>query len=466
MNHQTSRRPLQPLTALPATRGSYLRAVFVTIHIAAISLGAHLAAQGPEIRYVYDEVGRLVAAIDQTGQAAVYTYDAVGNVLSITRHSASTVTLLDFTPATGPAATLVRIVGLGFGTTPAQHTVTFNGVSAVVSSASPTQLTVTVPSGATTGHIAVVSPNGQAISAAPFVVGAGNTPQIINFSPQIGKAGGQITLTGSGYSTTPASNRTRFNVTTAQVLNASPTTLTTVVPLGGTSGPITLVTSFGTAVTPGDFFVPPGNLLVSDVTFTGRLVTGQPQLIALPVAARVGLAVFDLPPGHRLGLRASSVSIFSTTLTVLRPEGTTLVTNSAVGTSGTFLEATIPSPATHTVLIDPNASYTGNMTLTLYDVPADSTGTIVPGGSAVTISPSTPGENAQLTFAGAVGQKVSLRITASTIAQSYISIRKPDGTHLVSPIWTTGSSSFLNPVSLPAAGTYTIFVDPYLVSCY
>jgi len=36
---------------------------------------------------------------------------------------------------------------------------------------------------------------------------------------------------------------------------------------------------------------------------------------------------------------------------------------------------------------------TGNLTLTLYDVPADVSGTITPGGSADTVTTTVPGQN-------------------------------------------------------------------------
>lgn len=42
---------------------------------------ASLAAQSGTIRYIYDELGRLAGVIDGNGDAAVYHYDAVGNLL-------------------------------------------------------------------------------------------------------------------------------------------------------------------------------------------------------------------------------------------------------------------------------------------------------------------------------------------------------------------------------------------------
>lgn len=44
-----------------------------------------LAQQQMEFTYIYDQSGRLVRAIDSTGNVLTYTYDAAGNLLSITR---------------------------------------------------------------------------------------------------------------------------------------------------------------------------------------------------------------------------------------------------------------------------------------------------------------------------------------------------------------------------------------------
>ena len=76
--------------------------------------------------------------------------------------------ITSFAPATGPEGTAVVVTGSGFlGTT----AVAFNGVNAaglVVDS--PTQLSVKVPAGATTGPITVTTPVAVATSALPFTV--------------------------------------------------------------------------------------------------------------------------------------------------------------------------------------------------------------------------------------------------------------------------------------------------------
>ena len=40
-----------------------------------------------QAQYIYDDLGRLSQVIDGQGNVATYTYDAVGNLLSITRNT-------------------------------------------------------------------------------------------------------------------------------------------------------------------------------------------------------------------------------------------------------------------------------------------------------------------------------------------------------------------------------------------
>jgi uncharacterized repeat protein (TIGR03803 family) len=78
-----------------------------------------------------------------------------------------TPTVVSFSPPSGPVGTPVTITGTGL----MQATkVTFNGKSAAITVNSDTQITATVPTGATTGNIMVMTPGGSAISATSFTV--------------------------------------------------------------------------------------------------------------------------------------------------------------------------------------------------------------------------------------------------------------------------------------------------------
>jgi YD repeat-containing protein len=137
------------------------------------------------IQYVYDELGRLIAVVDPSGDAAVYTYDAVGNVLSIDRYASSQVSVISFSPGIGPIGTTVAIQGTGFSATANESTVEFNGTAATISSATPTELVVTVPSGATTGPIEVTRPSGSDTSSTDFTITSPTGPTISTSTPTI-----------------------------------------------------------------------------------------------------------------------------------------------------------------------------------------------------------------------------------------------------------------------------------------
>ena len=62
--------------------------IFV-LSISLLLLGFFIA-NAEEAKYIYDELGRLYQVIDEQGNAATYNYDAVGNLLSITRSTGIT----------------------------------------------------------------------------------------------------------------------------------------------------------------------------------------------------------------------------------------------------------------------------------------------------------------------------------------------------------------------------------------
>lgn len=113
----------------------------------------------------------------------------------------------------------------------------------------------------------------------------------------------------------------------------------------------------------------------------------------------------------------------------------------------------------YTILVDPQAAATGSMTVTLYDVPADTTGSAAIGGPSLTATLATPGQNGHITFEGSAGQRVSLRFTGVTILSSYVTILRPDGTALGAKNIVTTSGRTIT-VDLPVDGTYAIVLDP------
>jgi len=447
---------------LRAGRARVLLAALILAAVPWVSSSAHA-----DITYTYDSLGRLRSVSDPAGDTSVYFYDSTGNILSISRHPSSQVDIIEFDPQSGPAGTTtVTVFGTGFGVTPQDNTLTINGVSATVSSASPTQLVATVPAGATTGPIAVtVSGGGSAISSEPFTVTAdGGAPTLTSFSPTIGVAGTAVTVVGVNYDPVVTANLVTFagNGLRAAVSSATSTTLGTTVPPGATSGRIKVATPRGSAVSADDFFVPAGSYTVADVVTTARMAIGETKTISIPTAGKIAIVIFDGPAGQRVSA-AFSGSIPSSAVSIYNPNGTALMTPLGMNTSNGFVDPkTLGAAGTYTLVIDPDGSYTGSVTITLYNV-VDVTGSITPGGAAVPVTVTTPGQNARLTFSGTAGQRVSLRATNVTgFTTAWVSILKPDGTTLSGPLAVgAGGTLFLDAVSLPTTASYTVVVDPF-----
>jgi hypothetical protein len=76
-------------------------------------------------------------------------------------------TITKFSPASGPVGTVVTIKGTNLS---GATKVTFNGVKGTITSDTATKIKVKVPSGATTGKIKVVTPDGKVKTATAFTV--------------------------------------------------------------------------------------------------------------------------------------------------------------------------------------------------------------------------------------------------------------------------------------------------------
>src|SRR5207245_9355913 len=104
----------------------------------------------------------------------------------------------------------------------------------------------------------------------------------------------------------------------------------------------------------------------------------------------------DGAAGQRLSVALTCATLAGRSLTVPKPDGSTLSAPSTIGTSPAGIDLPVlPTTGTYVIQIDPSSNYTGGLTLTLSE---EVTGTIVPGGSAVTVSISRAGQRARLTF--------------------------------------------------------------------
>ena len=294
------------------------------------------------------------------------------------------------------------------------------------------------------------------------------TVSVTSMTPGIAATGANLDITGAGFSSTPAENMVTINGRAADVSSASPDRLSVSVPAGATSGPVMVSTPSGGGTSPVDLYVPPPPFVPADVEFTAR--TGSDPVIAtLPSANKVALLTFAANKDDRVAIQLSSGTFGASTSTarisVLRPNGSALVGATGFGNSGLWLDTrTLPETGTYTMLIDPQGTATGQVTVRTFLVPPDAQTTAEPGGPEVVATTTVPGQNAIVSITGSANQRLSVALSGSTFGPSTsnasVSVLKPDGSTLVSARGFGTSGTFLDTFKLPAAGTYRVLVDP------
>lgn len=372
------------------------------------------AQQGGAANYFYDANGRLTSVLSPSGEAAIYNYDAAGNFTSITRFAANQLSILNFTPGTGSAATPVTIYGTGFSATPSANTVKFNGVTATVSAATNIRLDVQVPSGATTGPISVANTNGTINSSGNFFV----TPGGVEFTKR----------TYFGEATPFTFNKT---------VNSAP--LLTV-------GIMTFDAVAGQRV----------SLFIDDLIFLPGIQFAFSPYAQISILSPSGSSLVITPPNTTtfpIQDYAQYAAIF-----------------------GYMDPLTLPETGTYSIVIDPNnnistlpnqnGTYAMSGTVHLYDVSPDVTGTIAASGQPLPVNFGAPGQNAVLNFSGLNGQRICLRGSQDIATQIETNVKLyapgayPNGTPLISQ--SLFSSFFVDTMTLASNGVYTITIDPQL----
>lgn len=261
---------------------------------------------------------------------------------------------------------------------------------------------------------------------------------IISFTPRCGS--GEVRVLGTGFHPTASSVTIAgqavavLSATTTQIVAQSPTSgmglITVTTPGGSTSStePFTAgVCGYAGAMGPPSIsnFSPaigtPGTTVVS---ITGTFYS--PELSE----NRVAFNKYAFAP---------PTSATPTTVTTTVPSNATsghLSVSTPFGTgvsAGVFFVPPSPYVATDVQVMDTMALNTSK---------------------TVTISSAT--KIALVTFDGDAGQRVSLAVSNSTLGITALSIYKPDGI----PFFTSTYEPFVDPLTLPVSGTYTIVVDP------
>ena len=310
-------------------RSQRFRLGFSSLLLAIMFIGP-LTISADQAQYIYDELGRLVGVVDGQGNLASYEYDGVGNLLSITRGSvaAPTVTAIAPDPLNAGSPTSITITGTGLlvasvtTSNPeieisplAENTETSIETTFTLPNPTtfgPTTVTITVPGGSVNTTLTVAQP----------------APTINQISPTVGPPGLNVVIDGTGFGTKAGSNRVTFPGAggarlEATVVNESFTSLTVEVPVGTTSGDVTV--EVDTLLSVGAFFTTPGITVIPVTATVG--IPANPVLASANAGQTVQLqgegfvagSTVDVPVIDQAGV--SSIALVP--LTNVSPDGTT-----------------------------------------------------------------------------------------------------------------------------------------------
>jgi hypothetical protein len=152
----------------------------------------------------------------------------------------------------------------------------------------------------------------------------------------------------------------------------------------------------------------------------------------------------------------------SVNFVVFNPDGSQVVQLSfGTGDNRLFILPALTQTGTYTMMLQSTYPVNTTATISTYNLPANASASLSIGGSTQTLTTTVPGQNALATFTGTAGQSVTVHVTNSTFGgNGNVALLSTDGvTQLTSIVLNQGPNFNLPSVTLPATGTYTIFVN-------
>lgn len=200
-----------------------------------------------------------------------------------------------------------------------------------------------------------------------------------------------------------------------------------------------------------------------DISDTIGFGESNGKTVTMTVAQNAKLT-FNGTTGQRLAINQTGLTCAqsSTSVHKVDPDGT-LASPIAQSCGSTFID-TFPAgglgtSGTYAIVVNPAGLSTGSATLTLYDVPADASGSTTVDGSGVVLQMNAVGQNGQVTFSGSQNQQVRVRVTGNNIP-GFTTVKLMRGTTLIAQAASSSGTFDLGLQTLPATDTYTIIVDP------
>ena len=263
---------------------------------------------------------------------------------------------------------------------------------------------------------------------------------VAGYSTDQAAPGTQITIYGTGFSTTPSGNTVTFNGVQGTVVSSTSTQLVVTVPSGATAGPILVTTGSGSTIG-----APMSGFSPAAANSAPTIIGFSPVIGAPGTAVTISGSRFQPGGPDNIVFNQFSAPLTAATATSL---ATTVPDDAA---SGPITVATPYGTATSSSMffVAPPGYSAGSVAVT-------GTMTI---GTATTVSLPTANTVAIETFSGTAGQYLTLGIASSSFASATLQVYDPNGKLLVSGTISSSTTGLQLP-QLRTTGWYSIVLSP------
>src|SRR6185437_6126463 len=173
-------------------------------------------------------------------------------------------------------------------------------------------------------------------------------------------------------------------------------------------------------------------------------------------SGQTGNYTFSGTANEVINLSISGINSCNTTYTIVKPDGSTLVSNWSCSSQMTFSNQTLPSTGTYTLkIVSPYNSYSNTIVLTN---PINSTLAL---NTPIGVSSQYTGQTGNYTFSGTANEVIDFAATGVNSCNTNYYVLKPDGSTLTSG-WSCSNTLVFQGTTLPSTGIYTLsIVSPY-----
>ena len=274
------------------------------------------------------------------------------------------------------------------------------------------------------------------------------TLRVQRFAPMFGRPGDGVTVVGTGFSTTPASNQVTIGGIAATVTAAAADHLKVTVPSAVASGPIAVTVAGVTATSTQTFTALPSTLTGTDVVTATEMTVDAPAVRVNTLANRYALVAFSGQQGDLSSLQFPQLdlpALGTASYQVFSPSGSAIASGTLHETTRTIHLPPLPATGRYALYFKSTVTLRSQVAL-------ESAVLVTADGAAVSSGTTFRGQSRRLRFNGTAQQNLGLALNDMSAA--------PSGAYLLSPVLyrPDGTTVLASLSNLPQTGIYSAII--------